>query len=271
MSLGTIDWEEANRKAAEEADRKAALTPAQRQAEDDAFWKNYYAPRESAWDLSFSRNPLYTSLVAGTALLAVAMTGGAIAGVGAAGGAGATAGTAAGGSAGAASGAAASTAAASTSAAATAVSSTSTLGSLWSGAKTILPVAASAYGIVSSEQQKNREQKTYEQMRGVIDTELLKFPGMEQDINRMYGQRLGILGQQQGSSIYEILQKHNASEAKSGFSGSGALESQLQFETTSVYDLFAGKGFELLSQKQSQLSDLEAQARGLRVQRAGLA
>jgi hypothetical protein len=243
---------------------------------DSTFWSNYYAPHQSAWDLSLSRNPLYTALT-GIAILGdavgigyAASGGGAVAagtsatGTSAAGTIGAsTAGTAAAGSA----------ATAATTAAA-AADSPSIWSTLWSGFKDVAGAAAqygpAAYSIWSSEQQKKEETKINTQMADAISQELTKFPGMITDVNKMYGQRLNILGTQRGSAIYDLLQKHTASEAKSGFAGSGALDQQMRVETSSVYDLFAGKQFELLSQKQSQLSELEAQARALRVQRASL-
>lgn len=133
-----------------------------------------------------------------------------------------------------------------------------------------LNVGLQAYGVAEAHNAAADEYNIQDSMHNKINTELTKFPGMIQDVNQMYGKRLDILGQQRGASIYELLQKYNASTAKSGFAGSGALDTQRQFETSSVFDLFAGKGFELLSQQQSQLSELEAQARGLRVQAAGL-
>jgi hypothetical protein len=135
---------------------------------------------------------------------------------------------------------------------------------------TLANIGIQLYGAYSGKQQVQEEAGIQDRMSTSIYGELQKFPSMVQDVNKLYDQRLGILGQQRGASIYELLQKYNTQTAKSGFAGSGALDTQLQFETSSVYDLFAGKGFELLSQQQSQLSELAAQERSLRVQLAGL-
>lgn len=131
-------------------------------------------------------------------------------------------------------------------------------------------LGTSLYSMYSSGAAADEEQRLRELGIKQVTAELGKFPALEAGVKKMYGEQTGIIGAQQGRSIYEAYKEYEGQYAKSGFSGAGALNESFANQKESIGDVYSEKLFGAKQEREKGLSSLEDWKRNLRTQRAAM-
>jgi len=156
----------------------------------------------------------------------------------------------------------------------------------------VFDIVTGGLGILGGAASELDEYKQGQKMVGLLEDQLPDIAKAEQYTKQMFdirskllgtqkSNRLGELGFKTGRSMFDLFESARGIESKSGFSGSGAIErgkerglegiqTQHEFGSQSIYDLFAERQLSAQERRDAQLAQLSQQRRSIEMQMASI-